>query len=77
MGFQITTDQVDVEAVCKKHNLGRYDLIQLATTVARSLNLRPHDAIKRIYEIDDLEEFLINLKAQEVERELKRQLRKN
>jgi len=29
--------QVDVEAICKKHNMGRYDLIEFSAFVARQL----------------------------------------
>ena len=33
--------QVDVQAICKKHNIGRYKLIEVSTFVARVLGLRP------------------------------------
>ena len=40
--------QVDVQAICKKHDIGRYKLIEVSTFVARVLGLRPHDALKKL-----------------------------
>ena len=35
--------QVDVQAICKKHNIGRYKLIETSTFVARVLGVKlPH-----------------------------------
>jgi len=70
-------NQVDVEAICKKHNMGRYDLIEFTAYVARQLDLRPHDAMKRILQEDDLVAFKSQLEERRVTAELSRQLRKN
>ena len=69
--------QVDVEAICKKHNMGRYDLIEFSAFVARHLDVRPHDAMKRILQEDDLVAFKTQLEERRVTAELSRQLRKS
>jgi hypothetical protein len=71
------SEQVDVEAICKKHNMGRYDLIELSAYVARQLEVKPHDAMKRILQEDDLVAFKERLEERRVTSELSRQLRKN
>ena len=68
-------DQADIDLICKKHNLGRYDLVQIVTAVARNYDLRPHDALKRLFEIDDLSKYLEDMKNNLVDKEFKRQLR--
>ena len=70
-------NQVDVEAICKKHNMGRYDLIEFSAFVARQLEVKPHDAMKRILQEDDLVAFKTQLEERRVTAELSRQLRKN
>lgn len=69
--------QVDVEAICKKHKFGRYDMIELTAYVARQLDLKPHDAMKRLLQEDDLVAFKKMLDERRVTAELSRQLRKN
>jgi|TARA_B110000483_G_scaffold220144_1_gene274926 hypothetical protein len=64
-------DQVDVQKVCENLGIGRYDLIELSAQVARALELRPHDALKRLLEVDDLDEFVKTLKENELAQELK------
>ncbi|MDB4335324.1 hypothetical protein OAA05_00630 [bacterium] len=71
------TDQVDVQAICKKHNVGRYDIIELTAYAARILDLRPHDALKKLLEIEDLKEFKTHLDEKRISSELKRELRKS
>ena len=71
------TDQVDVQAICKKHNVGRYDIIELTAYAARILDLRPHDALKKLLEVEDLKEFKTNLDEKRISSELKRELRKS
>ena len=71
------TDQVDVQAICKKHNVGRYDIIEFTAYVARILDLRPHDALKKLLEIEDLKEFKTHLDEKRISSELKRELRKS
>lgn len=70
-------NQVDVEAICKKHNIGRYDLIEFTAYVARQLDIKPHDAMKRVLKEDDLVAFKSLLEERRVTAELSRQLRKN
>lgn len=70
-------NQVDVEAICKKHNMGRYDLIEFTAFVARQLEIKPHDAMKRILKENDLVAFKTQLEERRVTAELSRQLRKN
>ena len=70
-------NQVDVEAICKKHNMGRYDLIEFTAFVARKLEIKPHDAMKRILKENDLVAFKTQLEERRVTAELSRQLRKN
>jgi hypothetical protein len=69
-------EQADIDFICKKHNLGRYDLIQVVTAIARNYELRPHDALKRLVDIDDLPTYLEEMKSNQVDKEFKRQLRK-
>ena len=64
-------EQVDVQSVCNKLDIGRYQLIELAAYVARTLNLRPHDAMKKLLEVEDLEEFIKSLKDKELTREFR------
>ncbi|MDA8842229.1 hypothetical protein N9N08_00975 [bacterium] len=71
------SDQVDVEAICKKHNIGRYNLIEFSALVARSLDLRPQDALKRILQENDLDAFKTQIEEKRVTAELSRQLRKS
>ena len=70
------SEQADVDSICKKHNLGRYDLVQVVTAIARNFELRPHDALKKLLEIDDLPSYLEDMKNKQVDKEFKRQLRK-
>tara|TARA_B100001093_G_scaffold281292_1_gene268744 strand:+ start:775 stop:1020 length:246 start_codon:yes stop_codon:yes gene_type:complete len=64
-------EQVDVQSVCNNLDMGRYQIIELAAYVARQLDLRPHDALKKLLEVDDLEEFLKSLKEKEITREFR------
>ena len=63
--------QVDVQSVCNNLDIGRYQLIELAAYVARTLNLRPHDAMKKLLEVEDLDEFIKSLKDKELTREFR------
>jgi hypothetical protein len=64
-------EQVDVQSVCNNLDMGRYQIIELAAYVARQLDLRPHDALKKLLEVDNLEEFLKSLKEKEITREFR------
>ena len=65
-------DQVDVEAICKKHNIGRYDLIRVSTHVAREMSLTPHNALKKILEVDDLNQIEDMIQARKFSMEFKK-----
>jgi hypothetical protein len=64
-------EQVDVQSVCNNLDIGRYQLIELAAYVARTLNLKPHDAMKKLLEVENLEEFVKGLKDKELTREFR------
>jgi hypothetical protein len=64
-------EQVDVQSVCNNLDMGRYQIIELAAYVARQLDLRPHDALKKLLEVENLEEFLRSLKDKELTREFR------
>ena len=68
--------QVDVQAICKKHNIGRYILIEVSTFVARVLGLRPHDALKKLLEVEDLNQYIKEVKGKVFDRDLRDRLRK-
>ena len=69
---QNNIDQVDVEAICKKHNIGRYDLIRLSTRVSREMSLTPHNALKKILEVDDLNQIEDMIQARKFSMEFKK-----
>ena len=52
-------------------------MIELTAYVARQLDLKPHDAMKRLLQEDDLVAFKKMLDERRVTAELSRQLRKN
>lgn len=54
-------DGYDIEKLCEQHNLGRHDLILLATKVARDGNMSPFSALKKLHEIDNIKDYLIQL----------------
>ena len=62
-------EQVDVQAVCNRHNVGRFELLGIATAVARYENIRPHDALKKLLEIEDLEVYFKVLKEKKIKAE--------
>lgn len=64
-------EQVDVQSVCENLKMGRYQIIELSAYVARQLDLRPHDALKKLLEVEDLDEFLKSLKDKELTREFR------
>ena len=52
----------DVQVICKKHNICRHDLINLATTVARVGEMSPKEALIKLEEIDNISEFVEQIK---------------
>ena len=68
--------QVDVQAICKKHDIGGYKLIEVSTFVARVLGLRPHDALKKLLEVEDLNQYIKEVKGKVFDKDLRDRLRK-
>ena len=66
---QEESEQVDVQAVCERHNIGRFELLGIATAVARTENIKPHDALKKLLEIEDLEVYFKELKEKKIKAE--------
>ena len=68
---QEVIEQVDVQEICKKHNIGRYDLILYSTVIARELELTPHQSLKKILASDDLEELMSQARTAQFSKDLK------
>ena len=62
--------QIDIQGICIKHNIGRYDLIHLSTTVARLGGISPVEALERLYECDDVEKMITTLKFNSLDKDL-------
>ena len=56
-----TSANLDIQKICKKHNVGRHDLVILATQVARMGNFRPTEALQAIYDCDNLDNYIVSL----------------
>lgn len=52
---------LDVSRVCDKHNIGRHDLIIVATKVARLGDFTPLEALEKLATIDNIEDYLVSL----------------
>tara|TARA_B100000900_G_C20138219_1_gene536840 strand:- start:109 stop:360 length:252 start_codon:yes stop_codon:yes gene_type:complete len=52
----------DVQVICRKHNIGRHDLINIATIVARVGDFTPKEALIKLEETDNMKEFVEQLK---------------
>jgi len=52
---------LDVSKVCDKHNIGRHDLIIIATKVARLGDFTPLEALEKLATIDNIEDYLVSL----------------
>jgi len=55
-------EQPDVQKIVEKHGVGRHDLIFLATQVARLSGMSPKETLNKLLEIDDLEDYIVQLK---------------
>lgn len=66
---QEVADQVNVQAVLQRHNIGRFELILIATQVARLEKCRPHDALKKMLEIEDLDVYFKEMKERQLKAE--------
>lgn len=62
-------EQVNVQAVCEHLNLGRFHVVLIATQVARMEGIRPHDALKKILEIEDIEVYFKEMKEKQIKAE--------
>jgi hypothetical protein len=69
-------NQVDINLVCKKHNLDRFSLVEISSFISRYKDIRPVEALQLMLEIDDLELFLKELKSSILDADLSRRLRK-
>ena len=61
--------QVDIQKLCDQHSIGRHDLIHIATKVAKEEGIRPHDALKKLLEVQDLEQYFKELKDKSISAE--------
>lgn len=66
------TEQVNIQEVCRRHNLGRFDLILVATKVARYEDIKPHDALKKMLEIEDMDLYFKQAKEKQLKAEFNR-----
>ena len=62
--------QIDIQGICVKHKIGRHDLINVATQVARLGDLTPVQALERLLECNDIPAFLTNLKFNSLDKDL-------
>ena len=69
MPYKDKDNQVNIQAVCRHLDVGRYDLIRIATKVARLENIRPHDALKKLLEIEDLDDYFKEMKECQIKAE--------
>ena len=56
-----TSANLDIQQICKKHSVGRHDLVILATQVARMGKFRPAEALQAIYDCDNLQDYMVSL----------------
>ena len=61
--------QVDIQKLCERHSIGRHDLIHISTHVARLEDIKPHDALKKLMEVEDLEQYFKELKEKSIKAE--------
>ena len=66
---QEVAEQVNVQAVLRRHNIGRFELILIATKVAKLEKIRPHDALKKLLEIEDLDTYFKQMKEKQLKAE--------
>jgi hypothetical protein len=62
-------EQVNIQEVLRRHNLGRFELILVATKVARYEDIRPHDALKKMLEIEDMDVYFKEAKEKQIKAE--------
>ena len=61
--------QVDIQKLCDQHSIGRHELIHIATRVAKEEGIRPHDALKKLVDVQDLEQYFKELRERSLKAE--------
>ena len=61
--------QVDIQKLCEQHKIGRHGLIHIATRVAKEEGIRPHDALKKLVDVQDLEQYFKELRERSLKAE--------
>jgi len=69
-------NQIDINLVCKKHNIDRFSLIEISTFIARNKSIRPVEALQIMLDVEDLDNYLNELKSKILDNDLKNRLRK-
>ena len=69
-------NQVDINLVCKKHNIDRFSLVEISTFIARNKSIRPVEALQIMLEVEDLDNYLNELKSKILDNDLRNRLRK-
>ena len=69
-------NQVDINLVCKKHNIDRFSLVEISTFIARNKRIRPVEALQIMLDVEDLDNYLNELKSKILDNDLRNRLRK-
>ena len=69
-------NQIDINLVCKKHNIDRFSLVEISTFIARNKNIRPVEALQVMLDVEDLDNYLNELKSKILDNDLRNRLRK-
>ena len=69
-------NQVDINLVCKKHNIDRFSLVEISTFIARNKSIRPVEALQIMLDVEDLDNYLNELKSKILDNDLRNRLRK-
>lgn len=59
--------QADVQHICERLGIGRHDFIMLTTKLCRLTNLSPKQMIEKLSTIDDLEDYILQVRIQQEE----------
>jgi len=54
-------DGYDVQKICRKHNIGRHEVIIKATKIARLGDFTPSEALKKMMAVDNISDYLVKL----------------
>lgn len=69
---ELSIDRVDIEAVCKKFDIGRYELVRICTKVARIFELTPHTALKFMLTFNSLDDLANKVENVQLAEEFKK-----